>query len=90
MRPGVNQLLTDKDSLFNLFRTRPTGSPGVEGVRWNRENESKTSVFIKHPSVPSQCYWNLPNLIFEGDVLARFLFFIAGGIRWNYPKNGKR
>ena len=24
---------TDKDSLFQPFRTRPTGSPGIEGVR---------------------------------------------------------
>jgi len=31
-RPFVDAII-DKDSLFHPFRTRPTGSPGIEGVR---------------------------------------------------------
>ena len=30
----VSQLIADKDLLFQPFRTRPTGRPGIEGVRY--------------------------------------------------------
>ena len=34
----------DKDSLFHPFQNRPTGSPGIEGVRWFQDERRLTGI----------------------------------------------